>query len=157
MTMAKIERDRRGSRATLAGASAGFTLVEMLVVLTIISLIIGLVGPRVLSYLSESRVKSAKIQIESFGSALDLFYIDEGRYPTNAEGLAALAARPSGVDVWNGPYVKGGRIPLDPWGHAYQYRVATDRSPPYEISSLGPDGRGGEANITADASAAAVH
>ena len=152
MTMAKTESRGRRSRAPLAGASAGFTLVEMLVVLTIISLIIGLVGPRVLSYLSESRVKSARIQIESFGSALDLFYIDEGRYPTNAEGLAALVERPSGAEVWNGPYVKGGRIPLDPWGHAYQYHVALDRSPPYEIVSLGPEGRGGDANITADAS-----
>jgi general secretion pathway protein G len=147
-----VRRADRGSWAPVARASAGFTLVEMLVVLTIISLIIGLVGPRVLSYLSESRVKSAKIQIESFGSALDLFYIDEGRYPSNAEGLAALVERPSGVEVWNGPYVKGGRIPADPWGHPYQYRVATDRSPPYEIISLGPDGRGGDANITADAS-----
>ena len=99
MTMAKIERDGRTIRARLAGASAGFTLVEMLVVLTIISLIVGLVGPRVLSYLSESRVKSAKIQIESFGSALDLFYIDEGRYPSNAEGLVALIERPTGVNI----------------------------------------------------------
>jgi general secretion pathway protein G len=74
-------------------ASAGYTLVEMLVVLVIISLVLGLVGPRVLAYLGESRVKTAKLQIESFGSALDLFYIDAGRYPTDSEGLAALAER----------------------------------------------------------------
>jgi general secretion pathway protein G len=145
-------RNERGSRSDALGASEGFTLVEMLVVLTIISLIIGLVGPRVLNYLSESRVKSAKIQIESFGSALDLFYIDEGRYPTNSEGLSALVERPSGVEMWNGPYVKGGRIPTDPWGHPYQYHVAADRNPPYEIMSLGPDGRGVDANGVADAS-----
>jgi general secretion pathway protein G len=140
---------RIGSRVGVA--SSGFTLVEMLVVLTIISLIIGLVGPRVLSYLSESRVKSAKIQIESFSSALDLFYLDEGRYPTNSEGLSALVERPSAVDIWNGPYVKGGRIPVDPWGHAYQYRVVENRSPPYEITSLGPSGASGEASIASDA------
>jgi general secretion pathway protein G len=145
-------RDEEGRRPAVAGASEGFTLVEMLVVLTIISLIIGLVGPRVLNYLSESRVKSAKIQIESFGSALDLFYIDEGRYPTTSEGLAALVERPGGVDMWNGPYVKGGRIPTDPWGHPYQYRVAADHNPPYEITSLGPDGRGVEGNGAQDAS-----
>jgi general secretion pathway protein G len=145
-------RNEQRSHAIAPGASEGFTLVEMLVVLTIISLIIGLVGPRVLNYLSESRVKSAKIQIESFGSALDLFYIDEGRYPTNSEGLAALVERPSGVEMWNGPYVKGGRIPADPWGHAYQYRIAADHNPPYEIISLGPDGRGVDANSVADAS-----
>jgi general secretion pathway protein G len=80
--------------ARAAGArgssQAGFTLVELLVVLTIISLILGLVGPRVLNYLGESRVKAAKLQIESLGSALDLFYLDAGRYPTTSEGLEAL-------------------------------------------------------------------
>jgi general secretion pathway protein G len=130
-------------RCFIKKASPGYTLIEMLVVLTIISLILGLVGPRVLSYLGESRVKTAKLQIESFSSALDLFYIDAGRYPADSEGLAALAERPSGVEIWNGPYVKGGRIPMDPWGHPYQYHFASDRMPPYEITSLGPDGRGG--------------
>jgi len=72
---------------------AGYTLVEMLVVLTIISLILGLVGPRVLAYLGDSRVKTARLQIESFSSSLDLFYIDAGRYPSASEGLEALATR----------------------------------------------------------------
>jgi general secretion pathway protein G len=133
-------------------ASAGYTLIEMLVVLTIISLILGLVGPRVLAYLGESRVKTAKLQIESFGSALDLFYVDAGRYPTTAEGLEALAVRPSGIEVWNGPYVKGGRVPLDPWGHPYQYRSPVDHSPPYEIISFGADGREGGTGTAADIS-----
>ena len=75
----------------------GYTLIEMLVVLTIISMIVGLVGPRVLSYLGQSRVKTAKLQIESLGSALDLFYMDAGRYPTTAEGLDALAKRPASM------------------------------------------------------------
>ena len=131
-------------------ASAGFTLVEMLVVLTIIGLIMGLIGPRVLGYLSESKVKTAKLQIESFSSALDLFYIDTGRYPTSAEGLESLAVRPSGVEVWNGPYVKGARIPTDPWGHPYQYRSPVERLPPYEIMSLGSDGSEGGTGNAAD-------
>jgi general secretion pathway protein G len=122
--------------------------------LTIIGLILGLVGPRVLNYLSESRVKTARLQIESLGSALDLFYVDEGRYPSSSEGLAALVDRPDGLEVWNGPYVKGGKVPLDPWGHGYQYRAITEHNPPYEIISLGPDGRGGDVNVTADASSA---
>jgi len=138
-------------RAAFKQASPGYTLIEMLVVLTIISLILGLVGPRVLSYLGESRVKTAKLQIESFSSALDLFYIDAGRYPTESEGLQALAERPSGVEMWNGPYVKGGRIPADPWNHPYQYKLVNDRVPPYEILSLGPDGRSGLTNKSADA------
>lgn len=133
-----------------AHASAGFTLVEMLVVLTIIGLIMGLIGPRVLGYLSESKVKTAKLQIESFSSALDLFYIDTGRYPTSSEGLESLAVRPSGVDVWNGPYVKGARIPTDPWGHPYQYRSPVERMPPYEIMSLGSDGSEGGTGNAAD-------
>ena len=135
-----------------SAASDAYTLVDMLVVLTIISLILGLVGPRVLAYLGDSRVKTAKLQIESFGSSLDLFYIDTGRYPTSSEGLEALASRPTGVEVWNGPYVKGGRVPSDPWGHAYQYRVAGEQSPPYEITSMGSDGREGGNGNAADIS-----
>jgi general secretion pathway protein G len=124
----------------------GYTLIEMLVVLTIISLIVGLVGPRVLSYLGQSRVKTGKLQIESLGSALDLLYMDTGRYPSSAEGLDALSQRPADIENWNGPYLKGTRVPLDPWGHPYRYRVLTDRLPPYEITSFGPDGREGSAD-----------
>lgn len=136
----------------LRAASPGYTLVEMLVVLTIISLILGLVGPRVLNYLGESRVKAAKLQIESFASALDLFYIDAGRYPSSSEGLAALVQRPSGVDVWSGPYVKGGRVPNDPWGKPYRYRFPVDHNPPYKILSFGSDGQEGGAGTAADIS-----
>jgi general secretion pathway protein G len=134
-----------------AAHQAGFTLVEMLVVLTIIALILGLVGPRVLNYLGESRVKTAKLQIESFGSALDLFYLDTGRYPTTSEGLNALVQRPTGIEVWNGPYVKGGKVPSDPWGNPYQYRSPME-SAPYEIVSYGSDGREGGTGIAADIS-----
>jgi len=124
----------------------GYTLIEMLVVLTIISMIVGLVGPRVLSYLGQSRVKTAKLQIESLSSALDLFYMDAGRYPSSAEGLDALEKRPTDVENWNGPYLKGSHVPLDPWGHVYRYRMLSDHLPPYEITSFGPDGREGAAD-----------
>src|ERR1700746_3845186 len=97
----------------------GCTLVEMLVVIPIIGLVMSLVGPRVLNYLGESKVKAARIQIQSFSSALDLFYLDAGRYPTSAEGLSALVQRTGGIAVWNGPYLKGGLVPNDPWGKAY--------------------------------------
>src|ERR1700742_1748806 len=85
-------------------AQRGFTLVELLVVITIIALIMGIVGPRVLNYLSESKAKAAKIQIESFSSALDLYYLDTGRYPAGSEGLTALVRKPGNVTAWNGPY-----------------------------------------------------
>ena len=101
----------------------GFTLVEMLVVITIIGLIMGLIGPRVLNYLSESKVKAAKIQMQSFGSALDLFSLDAGRYPSTSEGLAALVHRTPGVAAWNGPYLRGGNVPNDPWNNPYLYRA----------------------------------
>jgi len=139
-------------RSLAAVASSGYTLIEILVVLTIISLLLALVGPRVLGYLSESRVKTAKLQIESFSSALDLFYLDTGRYPASSEGLDALTQRPANVTVWNGPYLKGGRVPNDPWGNAYQYRVSAERTPPYEIMSLGSDGREGGTGTAADIS-----
>ena len=138
-------------RRVYAAASTGFTLIEILVVLTIISLLLGLVGPRVLSYLGESRVKTAKLQIESFGSALDLFFLDAGRYPTTSEGLNALVQRPSGAQVWTGPYLKNGKLPVDPWGNPYQYRSPADRVP-YEIVSFGADGREGGTGTAADIS-----
>lgn len=143
---------RRATASVRRLPKDGYTLIEMLVVLTIISLIVGLVGPRVLNYLGESRVKTAKLQIESFSSALDLFYMDTGRYPTSSEGLEALAQRPADVEVWNGPYIKGSHVPPDPWGHAYQYRTRVDRLPPYEIISLGSDGREGGTGSAADIS-----
>src|SRR4249920_387083 len=114
-------RRSRCRRAPRHG-DAGFTLVEILVVITIIGLIMALVGPRVLNYLSESKVKAARIQIESFSSALDLFYLDNGRYPTSSEGLPALVQRPANSSSWNGPYLKTGSVPSDPWGRPYVYR-----------------------------------
>jgi general secretion pathway protein G len=134
-----------------AGSSAGFSLVEMLVVLTIIALVLGLVGPRVLNYLGESRTKTAKLQIESFGSALDLFFLDAGRYPTTSEGLSALVQRPTGIEIWNGPYVKGGKVPPDPWGNQYQYRSPAEGAP-YQIVSYGSDGHEGGTGTAADVS-----
>src|SRR5262245_62218037 len=108
--IAERRRRRSGER--------GFTLVEILVVITIIGLIMGLVGPRVLNYLTESKAKAAKIQIESFASALDLFFLDAGRYPASSEGLGALVQRPGSISSWTGPYLKGATVPNDPWGNS---------------------------------------
>jgi general secretion pathway protein G len=141
---------RRRSRVR---GQRGFTLVEMLVVITIIGLIMSLVGPRVLNYLGESKVKAAKIQIQSFSSALDLFYLDAGRYPSTSEGLAALVKPAAGLATWNGPYVKGGVLPNDPWGKPYIYRSPGERSA-YEIVSYGSDGQEGGTGAAADISTA---
>lgn len=150
-------KDRHVSRKSIVRvvdhARAGFTLVEMLVVLVIIGLIMGLVGPRVLNYLSDAKTKTAKLQIESFASALDLYYLDTGRYPSTTEGLAALVRRPSGGDTWNGPYLKGGNVPADPWGNQYGYRAPGQRGA-FDILSKGSDGRDGGSDSAADVSTA---
>ena len=130
---------------------AGFTLVEMLVVIAIIGLVVGLVGPRVLNYLSESKVKAAKIQIESFSAALDLYYLDNGAYPASNDGLAALVERPPSAVAWNGPYLKTGSVPVDPWGHPYLYKVPGDHAP-YEIDSYGSGGVGDSQSLIRSAS-----
>src|ERR1700740_684312 len=120
MAMIRFARFRFSNfRSARRDGEGGFTLVEMLVVVTIIGRIMALVGPRVLNYLSESKVKAARIQIESFSSALDLYYLDEGHYPTSSDGLVALVQRPGNSVTWNGPYLKGGLVPTDPWGNAY--------------------------------------
>ena len=142
----------RRRRSRIRG-QRGFTLVEMLVVITIIGLIMSLVGPRVLNYLAESKIKAAKIQIQSFSSALDLFYLDAGRYPTGSEGLAALVKPAAGLTAWNGPYLKGGIVPNDPWGKPYIYRSPGERSA-YEIVSYGSDGQEGGTGNAADISTA---
>ena len=127
------------SRSRRREGELGFTLMEMLVVITIIGLIMALVGPRVLGYLGESKVKAARIQIESFSSALDLFYLDNGRYPSSSEGLPALVQRPANSGSWNGPYLKTATVPADPWGRPYIYRSPGTHAP-YEIASYGPTG-----------------
>jgi len=132
----------RGLRRKKLIDRAGFTLVEMLVVLAIIGSIVGLVGPRVLNYLADSKVKTAQIQMENLASALDLFYLDTGRYPSTEEGLAALVRRPVSGGAWNGPYLKTVAVPKDPWGHDYLYR-APGQNGPYDVGSLGPEGREG--------------
>ncbi|QOZ44002.1 type II secretion system protein GspG [Bradyrhizobium sp. CCBAU 53340] len=145
--MTRHPSSRRRSRREARG-EAGFTLVEMLVVITIIGMIMALVGPRVLNYLSESKAKAAKIQIESFSSALDLYYLDLGRYPTSNEGLTGLT-RSNNQAGWNGPYLRGGVVPNDPWGHGYVYR-SPGANAPYEIISLGSDGQEGGSGTASD-------
>jgi len=137
---AKLQRRR--SRRAPRQAEQGFTLVEMLVVITIIALVMSLVGPRVLNYLSEAKAKTAKIQVESLASALDLYYLDNGRYPSTSEGLNALVQPSGDSGSWNGPYLKGNSVPNDPWGKPYSYRSPGQHGA-YDIVSYGADGQEG--------------
>lgn len=131
----------------LRAPEAGFTLIEVLIVLAIIGMIAGLVGPRVLGYLSGSKIKAARVQIEALYSAVDLFYLDNGRYPTSNEGLVALVKKPPSTQQWNGPYVKTGDLPKDPWGNPYLYKIP-GKGEPYSIISTGPEGLEGNATIS---------
>ena len=152
MTHIEEKKGKIRSRSRKDG-ERGFTLVEILVVITIIALIMSLVGPRVLNYLTESKVKAAKIQMQSFSSALDLLYLDTGRYPSSAEGLAVLVKPTSAMAGWNGPYLKGASVPNDPWGKPYLYRSPTERAK-YEIMSYGADGQEGGTGTAADITSA---
>jgi general secretion pathway protein G len=117
---------------------SGFTLVEMLVVLAIIGMISALVGPQVMNYLGRAKTDTAKVSIQNLETALDLYRLDVGRYPTDREGLVALVDKPSGTDSWNGPYIKKKTIPDDPWGRPFVYR-SPGRGGPYDLYSRGPD------------------
>ena len=122
----------------------GFTLIELLVVLVILGLLAGLVGPQVMKYLGGANTKTAKLQIEDFSTALDAFRLDMGRYPTSAEGLAALVVQPSGATRWNGPYLRKNVIPKDPWGNDYVY-LSPGAHGDFDLMSYGADGvAGGE-------------
>jgi general secretion pathway protein G len=126
----------------------GFTLLELLVVLVIIGLLAGFVGPRLFGQIGKSEVKVARAQIDALGKALDQYRIDTGRYPSTQQGLAALVERPADEPRWQGPYLAKA-VPPDPWGRAYVYRSPGERGD-YELLSLGRDGVPGGDGDSAD-------
>jgi general secretion pathway protein G len=127
---------------------AGFTLLELLVVMVIIGLLAGYVAPRYFSQVGKSEIKVAQAQIVSFEKALDTYRLDIGRYPTTEQGLNALMQRPQNEAKWNGPYLQKA-IPLDPWGKPYQYKSPGERGE-FDLWSLGKDGQPGGTGENAD-------
>jgi len=126
--------------------ASGFTLLEMIVVLVIIGLIMGLVGPRLFGQADKAKVQTAGTQIRMLGGALQTMRLDISRWPTESEGLALLTTKPvgEGANGWAGPYLDEA-VPNDPWGHPYQYAPQPSGSQPYTLYSFGADGvRGGE-------------
>ena len=143
-------RERRADDAARARAAAGpdsrqrreggFTLLEIMVVIVILGLLIGLVAPAVLRQLGSARTSIARQSLTQLGSVLDLYKLDAGRYPSTAEGLQALVTAPADAANWNGPYVQGGKMPVDPWNHEYVYREPSTRpGHEYDLCSRGPD------------------
>lgn len=134
----------------LSNPQRGFSLIELMIVLVILGLIAGIVGPQALKYLGKGKTQSAKVQIENISAALDMYRLEVGSYPTSADGLKALVAQPSNARGWNGPYLKKGEVPKDPWNNDYQYKRPGSNSQPYDLMSFGADGAAGGEGEDAD-------
>lgn len=141
---ARSERGMRQGRRH----GRGFTLLELLVVMVIIGLLVGYVGPRYFAQLGKSEIKAARAQIDGLSKALDQFRLDVGHYPTAEQGLASLVERPANEPKWGGPYLTKA-VPLDPWGHLYVFTIPGEHGE-YELLSYGKDGRPGGEGEAAD-------
>jgi general secretion pathway protein G len=140
--MSTLLRLRRKARRR--DAEAGFTLLELLVVLGILALLAAIGYPQVLRYMGSARIETAKAQMSAIATSLELYALDNGGFPPQQAGLSALVEPPSGAQRWRGPYLKRADGLTDPWGHPYQYRVP-GQSSPFEIATLGRDNApGGE-------------
>ncbi len=141
---------RRKNKSSNLTWKLGFTLLELLVVIVIIGLLASYVGPKYFSQIGKSEVTLAKAQIEAFKKAIETYRIDVGHFPSDEDGLNSLLTNLRQETKWNGPYMDK-TIPLDPWGHAYQYR-SNVKDKDYEIVSLGKDGQVGGDGENADLS-----
>jgi general secretion pathway protein G len=145
MTRETSHRRREATRRH----EAGFTLIELLVVLVILGLLAALAGPRVIGYLGGAKTDTARLQIENFKSALDLYRLSSGSYPTTQQGLGALVRNPGNVPGWSGPYIDSSAVPVDPWGNPYVYRAPGEHGA-YDLYSLGADKAPGGSGEAAD-------
>ncbi|PKP94112.1 MAG: type II secretion system protein GspG [Alphaproteobacteria bacterium HGW-Alphaproteobacteria-16] len=132
-------RKNPGQEAT---QEAGFTLLELLVVLAILGLLAAIVGPQVIKYLDSSRSKTAQVQAKNVVAALNLFKLDASRFPTEQEGIAALVKAPPNLSSWNGPYLPDQSAIVDPWGRPYLLRSPGEHGE-IDVYSLGSDGQPG--------------
>ena len=128
---------------------AGVTLIEMLVVVTIIGLFVALVGPNLWKNVDKGRITAARTQVQHFMTALGSYKLDTGTFPTTEQGLQALRVKPEGVNQWAGPYMDQ-EIPKDPWGHDYVYRFPSEHGDGPDVVSLGQDGQPGGDGLNAD-------
>ena len=140
---------RRDKTSLTWGKRTGATILEVLVVLSIIAMIAAVVGPRLVGYLGRAKAETAELQIDQLRNAVQLFYIDTGRYPTGSEGLTVLFRAPAGTQGWNGPYLESDEALNDPWGRAYLYDPPGDDGA-FAIQSLGRDGAQGGSGEDAD-------
>lgn len=130
-------------------AQAGVTLIEMMVVVTIIALFVALVAPKLFKQADKAKITATRAQMNNFMTALGAYKLDTSTFPTTDQGLAALRIRPDNMPLWNGPYLPQD-VPLDPWGRPYVYRYPGEHGDEPEIVSLGADGQPGGEDIDAD-------
>jgi|TARA_B110000263_G_scaffold242440_1_gene247913 general secretion pathway protein G len=128
---------------------SGFSMIELMVVMVIMGLIAGLVGPRLFGRAEIAKVQTAETQIEMMKSAVNLFYLDVGRLPTTVEGLEALVREPSDVDFWRGPYLDN-EVPMDPWQNPYRYESTRSGISDFSLYAYGADGAVGGEDLNAD-------
>jgi general secretion pathway protein G len=139
--MSQRNRRKRGQ--------AGITLIEMLVVVTIIGLFVALVGPKLWSNVDKAKITAARAQIQNFMAALGTYKLDNGNFPTTEQGLQALRVKPGDAAQWNGPYMPLD-VPKDPWGHDYVYKFPGDHGDEPDILCYGADGQPGGDGVNAD-------
>lgn len=140
---------REEERPRAGRMDGGFTLIELLVVLVILGLLAALAGPRVIGYLGGAKADTARLQVQNFKSALDLYRLDTGSYPTTQQGLTALLRNPGNVPGWKGPYIDSPTLPNDPWGRPYMFRAPGEHGA-YDLYTLGSDNAPGGSGEAAD-------
>lgn len=137
---------KKSGRGTLSNRStniiSGFTLIELLIVMVIIGLLAAFVVPKLIGRVGESKQTAAKAQIELISTAIEMYKLDTGKYPSNESGLQSLNTKPSDVQNWKGPYMKKDKIPKDPWGADYVYKYPGTHGD-YDLVSYGADGSEG--------------
>jgi general secretion pathway protein G len=144
-----------GARRTRARKNAGYTLLELLVVMGILAVLTAIATPQLMGYFGKAKTQSVQLQIENIGTALELYYMENGAYPSPNAGLKALVEAPPEAPRWNGPYLKKAKNLLDPWGRPYQYKYPGSDGQ-YEVYSLGPTGKARSEGRSANAGAGPV-
>ncbi|WP_426413276.1 type II secretion system major pseudopilin GspG [Bradyrhizobium ganzhouense] len=143
----RVRRKLRGRRDAHAG-DAGYTLLELLVVLGILAVLSAMATPQLMGYFGKAKAQSAQIQIQNIGTALEMYYLENGSYPSESAGLKALVEPTPEAPTWNGPYLKKVKNLFDPWGRPFQY-VYPASNGSYEVFSLGPNGKAKVASASA--------
>jgi general secretion pathway protein G len=139
-TFARLSKSGPSGLCKRCRNDAGYTLLELLVVMGILAILTAIATPQLMGYVGKAKTQSAQIQIQSIGTALELYYMENGSYPSQSVGLKALVEPPPEATHWNGPYLKKAQNLLDPWGRPYQYNYPAENGD-YLIYSLGPTGK----------------